>query len=229
MSMTSHEPIVAPPTRLVILGGPGSGAIVADAIAAGVEAGARLELLGFLNDTLARESMVAGAPVLGDFASWRGLPSDVCFISAIPRAKDAFARLERLRALGIPDARWATIVHPRAVVSRTATLGPGSYVGPNAVVEAGARTGAHAILRGGSYVSHDVSLGEFVFVGPHATVLGRSRIGDGAFLGANSVCRDGASIGRCAVVGIGAVVHGEVGDHIIVIGQPARPVSRVLP
>lgn len=227
--MTSLEPLSVLPTRLVILGGLGSGTIVADAIDARTEAGARLELLGFLNDTLPLQATVAGVPVLGDFASWRDQPPDVCFISAIPRAKEAFARLERLRALGIPDARWSTIVHPRAVISRTALLGPGSYVGPNAVVEAGARIGAHAILRGGSYVSHDASLGDFVFVGPNATVLGRSHIGDGAFLSANSVCRDGVSIGRYAVVGIGAVVHGDVGDHLVVIGQPARPVSRLLP
>jgi acetyltransferase EpsM len=227
--MTSLEPTPVAPTRLVILGGPGSGTIVADAIAARIEAGARLALLGFLNDTLPRDALIAGAPVLGDFASWREQPADVCFISAIPRAKEAFARLERLRALGIPDERWSTLVHPRAVVSRSASLGPGSYVGPNAVVEAGVRGGAHAILRGGAYVSHDVTLGDFVFIGPNATVLGRSHIGDGAFLAANTVCRDGVSIGRYAVVGIGAVVHGDVGDHLVVIGQPARPVSRLLP
>lgn len=227
--MNSLEPSPAPPTRLVILGGSGSGTIVVDAIAASVEAGVRLALLGFLNDTLPRETLIAGAPVLGDFASWREQPSDVCFISAIPRAKEAFGRLERLRALGIPDERWATIVHPRAVVSTSASLGPGSYVGPNAVVETGVRGGAHAIVRGGAYVSHDVALGDFVFIGPNATVLGRSRIGDGAFLAANSVCRDGVSIGRYAVVGIGAVVHGDVGDHLVVVGQPARPISRLLP
>ncbi|MEE4543858.1 acyltransferase [Streptomyces sp. V4-01] len=51
-------------------------------------------------------------------------------------------------------------------------------------------------------------------------------IGFGCWLGVNSVILPGARLGRNVVVAAGAVVRGEVPDHCVVAGAPARIVRR---
>jgi sugar O-acyltransferase (sialic acid O-acetyltransferase NeuD family) len=215
------------PRPVVILGGAGSGVIVAETIKAAAAAGADIETLGFLNDTIPAGTTLADRPVIGPFAHWIDCPPDAVFISAIPKPKESRTRHTRILSLGIPRGRWTTIVHPKAQVAADTIIGPGSFVGAFAIVEPGTVAGAHTSLRGGCYLSHDVRLGDYVFVGPNASVLGRSKLGDGAHVGANAVCREEISIGRYAVIGLGAVVVEEVPEFAVVAGSPARVIGHV--
>jgi sugar O-acyltransferase (sialic acid O-acetyltransferase NeuD family) len=217
------------PERIVILGGIGSGVIVASAVRACAAAGSRIAVLGFLNDAAEHGSALAGIPVLGRFEQWTECPPDVAFISAIPQAKEAWPRFRRIAALGIPAGRWATVIHPTACVDDSAVLGPGSFVGPLAVIDPAVHAGAHACLRGGCYVSHDVTCGDYVFVGPNATVLSRCVLGEGAHIGSNAVCVPRTSVGRYAVVGVGAAVVRDVAEFAIVAGNPAREIGQISP
>jgi acetyltransferase-like isoleucine patch superfamily enzyme len=52
-------------------------------------------------------------------------------------------------------------------------------------------------------------------------------IGDGAWLGQNVVVGPGVRIGRGAVIGANSVVLGDVPDHAVAVGAPARVVRRI--
>jgi len=52
------------------------------------------------------------------------------------------------------------------------------------------------------------------------------RIGAGCWLGAGAVVLPGTTLGRNVVVAAGSVVRGEVPDHAVVAGVPARIVRR---
>lgn len=54
-------------------------------------------------------------------------------------------------------------------------------------------------------------------------------IGPGCWLGTGAVILPGARLGRNVVVAAGAVVRGEVPDHAVVAGAPARIVRRWQP
>ena len=51
-------------------------------------------------------------------------------------------------------------------------------------------------------------------------------IGSGSWLGHNVVVLPGARIGRHVVIGAGSVVRGEIPDHSVAVGVPARVIRR---
>ena len=129
-------------------------------------------------------------------------------------------------------------VREGAIVGEDCTLGKGVYVDKQV------RIGNRVKLQNGVQVFHGVTLEDGVFVGPHAILAndryprsvtpdgrlksdtdwpeGRVVVRYGASIGAGAVIVPDATIGRWAMVGAGAVVVGDVRDHALVTGNPAR-------
>lgn len=106
--------------------------------------------------------------------------------------------------------------------------------------------GDGVVLGRGSHVIADttVSIGSDTYCGPYVYItstnhsyddphepVGRQwprmepvSIGPGCWIGTGAVILPGASLGRNVVVAAGAVVRGEVPDHAVVAGAPARVV-----
>lgn len=129
-------------------------------------------------------------------------------------------------------------------VTLTVGMVPGMEFGPDPVL----RLGDGVVLGRGSHVvaSQPVVFGREVYCGPYVYVtsdnhsyddpdqpIGKQwprtapvEIGGGSWLGAGAVVLPGARLGRNVVVAAGSVVRGEVPDHSVVAGAPARIVRR---
>jgi len=55
----------------------------------------------------------------------------------------------------------------------------------------------------------------------------RARVGAGTTIGAGAIIGPGVEIGRYAMIGMGTVLTRSTGDHMLVIGNPGRPVGLV--
>jgi acetyltransferase-like isoleucine patch superfamily enzyme len=137
------------------------------------------------------------------------------------------------------------------LVGRHATLAAGYGVGDPQLTARALVIGDGCVLGARfTVLAHQyVELGEAVFAGQHVfitdashgyqdpdTPIGKQfgshqpvRIGSGSWLGHGSVILPGTRIGRNVVVAAGAVVRGEVPDHAVVAGNPARVVRRLEP
>jgi acetyltransferase EpsM len=210
---------------VAIFGGLGDGLVVAEAIRAYRAAGGDLDVAGFLNDAVPKGGAIEGIPTLGRFEDWHSLPDDVLFMPAIHKPGEMKARIARIRSFGIPDGRWARVIHPSAVIASSAVVGPGAFIASHVTIQPKASIGLGASIRGGANIGHDALLGDFAYVGPNATLCGRSIVEEGAHVGPNSVILDRCVVGSYAIVGICSGVTKNVAGGEVVIGNPARRIS----
>ena len=147
----------------------------------------------------------------------------------------------------IYNERWiwigrSTLIGPYASLS--AGMAPGQEMVTNPVVRIGDRT---LIGRGSHIVGHfQIEIGDDIQTGPYVYITDQNHtyedpdvpigrqwpveapviIGSGSWLGTGVVVLPGATIGRNVVVGAGSVVVGELPDHCVAVGSPARPVKQ---
>jgi acetyltransferase EpsM len=213
--------------RLVVLGGPGDGLVVAEAILQSQMAGRSVVLTGFLNDVLPVGALLHGVPVLGRFEDWKHLDGNLQFVPAVQKVKDMPARVRRIERLNIPDHRWATVVHPKAAVSSDARIGAGAFIASCATVQPECQIGRFASLRAGAMLGHHCHVEDHAYVGPNAVMCGRSLLLFGAHLGPGAVLLDAKIMGRYSLAGIGAAVTKNVREREIVFGNPAKRVGKI--
>jgi sugar O-acyltransferase (sialic acid O-acetyltransferase NeuD family) len=213
--------------RLVVLGGPGDGLVVAEAILHAMAEGRDVELHGFLNDVLPSGQILQSVPVLGRFEDWTTLDGDIMFVPAVQKVKDMQARVNRIESLGIPDQRWASVVHPHAVVSSDVQIGAGAFIASCATVQPESRIGRFASLRAGAMLGHHCVVEDHAYVGPNATMCGRSKLDVGSHLGPGAVLLDSRTMGMFSVAGIAAAVTKSVPDYWVVFGNPAIRVGNI--
>lgn len=118
-----------------------------------------------------------------------------------------------------------SVVHPSAVVSPTARIGRGVFIGPGAIVNARATVLDHAIINTGAIVEHECMIGFNTHVAPGATLAGRVRVGSHTLVGLGARVLPSLSIGDRCTVGAGSVVVRSVLDGQTVVGVPAHAMS----
>ncbi len=117
-----------------------------------------------------------------------------------------------------------TIIHPSAVVSRHARIGPGTVVMPNAVVNANARIGKACILSTGCSVDYDSEIGDCVHISPGVAITGNVKVGAKSFIGTGASIIPGVEIGESCLVGAGAAVTKSIAAGGRVAGVPGKPI-----
>ncbi|WP_341200564.1 acetyltransferase [Croceibacter atlanticus] len=118
------------------------------------------------------------------------------------------------------------ISHISAIISKLTSIGKGTVIMPNAVINADATIGTHCIINTAAVVEHDVVIENYVHISPNATVTGGVKIGEGTHVGAGAVILPNLNIGKWVTIGAGAVVTKNVPDYSTVIGNPAKPLQK---
>lgn len=127
--------------------------------------------------------------------------------------------------MNLPIENYITLIHPTAVISKSAKLGFGTVIMPNAVINADTKVGNHCIINSGAVVEHDNEIGDFAHISPNATLTGTVTIGEGSHIGAGSTIIPGKQVGSWATIGAGAVVIENIESHVTAVGIPAKVIK----
>jgi sugar O-acyltransferase (sialic acid O-acetyltransferase NeuD family) len=186
--------------------------------------GVRIACAGFLVDPgFPRSGLVSKLPVLGK-ADWleenKGVPVTVAIGSPAARRRISERIEQRF------GSRIVTLIHPRATIGDTVSLGSGAIACTGSVATTDILIGVHVQMHVNCTIGHDAVIGNFATVCPGANIGGAVEIGEGAFLGSGATILPRCKIGEWSIVAAGSVVTADVPSNSTVAGVPAKVIAR---
>lgn len=177
------------------------------------------EIAGFLDD---RPNVLDGfdtpVKIVGSPTTYKPSDDEVFFCTI----GDSRARLTVCRDLESRGYRFASIIHPTAVIGPRCEIGDGTILCPYTIVTTDVRIGSHCLLNLASTVGHDSVLGDGCTLSDHCDVCGRVTLGEAVHMGSHASVIPGVTVGDGAILGAGAVAVRDVQPGSTVLGVPAR-------
>jgi sugar O-acyltransferase (sialic acid O-acetyltransferase NeuD family) len=178
--------------------------------------------LGFVDDTPEKQGVSQrGHPVFTRAAFDKWPQAQVLAVAG--SALSYRTRRAVIEGLGLQAHRFASVIHPRAVVSPLASIGRNCLIMAGVVVTSNAVIGDHVCILPNTVIHHDVSIGAWSLIGANVTVAGHTQIGENCYIGSGSSLMNGLRIGDGALIGLGSTVIKNVSANVRVVGNPARP------
>lgn len=182
---------------------------------------ASMRIGGFLDDTRATAPCLNENypyPLLGPIDAYDVRKEDA-FIIAIA---EPVAKLGIAMALRKRGAVFFTLIHPTALLARTARIGTGAIICPFALVSADSVVGDFVTINSYSSIGHDAVIGHGTTLSSHVDITGGVIVEDGVFFGSNASVLPQLHIGSGAKVGAGAIVMRPVEAGATVYAMPAK-------
>ena len=196
--------------NIVIFGAGGHSLVVIDLIKELKE----YTIIGIYDDN--KEGEFDGIPILGQIDSNIIKKADEYIIGI---GDDSTRKKIYEQFYNLP---WATLVHPRSIVSKSVKINEGTVVLAGAIIQAGVVIGKHCIINTNSNIDHESNINSFSSICPGVTICGNVNIGELTFIGANSTIIPRITIGANCVVGAGTVIIKNVNDNCKIVGNPGR-------
>ena len=165
-----------------------------------------------------------GASVIGDPESYMPHKNDR-FILAIG---DIDARRRTVEALTQHGASFLTVIHPTAVVAKSAVIGEGAVLYPFVTVSNGANLADFVHLSLYASAGHDSNVGRFCLLSPYATLNGFAVLKEEVFMGSHSVVGPGHTVERESRISANTSVLHDISALSFVHGVPGRSTKRVI-
>ncbi|MCB1955356.1 MAG: hypothetical protein KDG55_06750 [Rhodocyclaceae bacterium] len=207
--------------ELYIIGAGGFGREVLDTLGQANAIAPAYRVLGFIDDTLPRGTLVNGVAVAGDIAHLASLPDGPRALLAIadPAAKRRIVTATRERV------RYQTLIHPTCIISPFAEIGTGCIIQGYSLVAANACLGEHVVINAHSGVGHDTAVGAFSSIMSFCDLAGGSSVGELTFAGSGVRVLPKIRVADASYLCGGAVVMKDVPTSSKMIGNPARPIG----
>ena len=126
---------------------------------------------------------------------------------------------ERLKAL---KGSVATLIHPTAVLGMHVSVGEGTLILANVVLNPFSSVGKACILNTACSVDHDGDIADCVHIAPGSRLAGNVSVGARSFLGIGSTVIQQVHIGDDVTIGAGSTVLNDIDSGVTAVGSPAK-------
>lgn len=202
--------------NLILIGGGGHCKSVID-----VAESAGYNILGILDIPEDIGKVVLDYKVIGTDDDIPRYADKAEFVITVGFIKNPAIRIRLFDKVREAGGKLATIVASTAHVSRYASLGEGTVVMHQAVVNAGARIGENCIINTFCNIEHDAVIEDQCHISTGAMVNGDCKVGKMCFIGSQSVLANGINICDDVIVGAGSLVRKNILKPGIYSGNPA--------
>lgn len=146
-------------------------------------------------------------PVIGTIDDYTPKEDD-CFVIGAANIDFRAKVIETMKSKG---AKFYTLIHPTAIISKDAIIGEGCVISPFCMVGPRARVGNFNELTSYSFISHDCVVGDNNSFSS-AGICGHVTIGSNNIFYIRSTIQPGVSIGNHCVVQAGMMVDKDLPD-----------------
>lgn len=143
------------------------------------------------------------------------------FVVTVGQIKSPDLRIRLHKMLADAGCHLATIIAPTAHVSKYATIGEGTVIMHQTVVNADVKIGKGCIINTFANIEHDVVIGDYCHISTGAMVNGECEIGNHCFIGSQSVLANGIRVCDGCVISAGAFVLKPIEEKGVYMGNPA--------
>lgn len=119
-----------------------------------------------------------------------------------------------------------TIIHPSAIIAKSAKIGKGCYIHPNTTISTNAKIGNHCVINYNASIGHDSNISDNVLVQPGARVSGNCKIGRDTLIGSNSFIFQKIKIGKECLIDALTYVHDDLPSRTILSTRYSKPTKR---
>lgn len=156
--------------------------------------------------------------ILGDENTYKIKKQDrfLIAIGNIDIKKKVVAKLKK------KGAQFLTLIHPTAIVSKTAKIGQGVIICPFAIVSDHVIVEDFVLLNFYSSCGHDAKVGKYCVLSPYATLNGFAVLEDEVFLGTHSTVTPKTKIGYRSKISANSVAMHNIPAYSFVFGVPGK-------
>jgi len=179
-----------------------------------------------INSILDREELV-GEKVLnyrvtGTDELIHEFSSEYSFLITVGQILSPSIRIKLYSLVQHANGKLITAVSPSAHLSKYASLGAGTIVMHNAVINSDVKVGENCIINTLSNLEHDVVVGNHCHISTGAILNGGVNIGDNCFVGSGSIIAQNVYIAANTIIGAGSVVLRSIRQPGVYVGNPAK-------
>ena len=182
-------------------------------------------VLGFVDPDKTRADLLGVPNMGGDEAVARHDPSQVLLVNGVGSVASIANRLRVYDFFRRRGYRFASVIHPGAIVAPETRLADGVQIMAGAILQTGCFVEDDCIINTGALIDHDCIIQAHAHVAPGAVLSGGVHVGARAHIGVGATVIQGVRIGSDSIVGAGAVVLSDVPESCTVVGVPARSIQ----
>lgn len=152
---------------------------------------------------------VLGYPIIAsDTEMGKYVSPESYFLITIGQIKTSETRVKFYNQLKTLNANLATIVSPRAHVSKHAKVGEGTVVLHDVLVNSNANVGVNCILNTKCLLEHDVTVGDHCHISTASVVNGGCQVEANCFVGSNAVLKQTVVVPEGTLIPAGSFYRG---------------------
>jgi len=192
--------------KLILLGGGGHCKSCIDVI----EQQAKYEIVGILDKKELIGEKVLGYEFVGTDDDIKTYVDQGCeFLITLGQIRTSSVRRSIYSKLVESNAQLASVVSPRAYVSKYTEIGKGTIVMHDALINTSAKVGVNCIINTKALIEHDVIIEDFCHISTGAVVNGSVIVKEGTFIGSNAVSIECVVTGKGSFIKAGSIYKGE--------------------
>jgi sugar O-acyltransferase (sialic acid O-acetyltransferase NeuD family) len=181
------------------------------------------QFMGFIDDDLQKQKTT----VVGHTVFPREIllqHPDSYLLAVVGGPLNYLKRAEIINSFQLPVTRFAQLIHPKAIISKYATIGYNTLIMAGVVVNIDATLNNHVIIMPNTVIHHEVLIEDYTIIGSGVIIAGNTHIGNNCYVASGSNLTNSISVGEKTMIGLGSNVLNDVESHQKIAGNPARKI-----